>query len=163
MLVDIELGPGPDGLELVSEIIAESPSTGIVFLTNLPDPRVVGKDSKLVPKHAAYLRKSNTVDSQLLVAALDAVLTKANLSSFRHDLALDRPLASLSRKQLEILNLIAKGKTNQQIANTRNTTLRAVEAIISRTFEAMGIDVKSEGNARVEAVKQYFAAKGSAV
>jgi DNA-binding NarL/FixJ family response regulator len=158
MVIDIELGPGPDGFDLAAAIIADSPSTGIVFLTNLPDPRLAGKDNKAIPKHAAYLRKSNLVDSQVLVDALNAVLSEQEPTRFRHDLDSSRPFANLSRKQLEILTQIADGKTNQQIANARNTSIRAVEGIVSRTFEALGIDVQAEGNARVEAAKQFFSA-----
>ena len=158
MVIDIELGPGPDGFDLAAAIVADSPSTGIVFLTNLPDPRIAGKDSRAVPKHSAYLRKSNLVDAQVLIDALNAVLTNDDLGKYRHDLDEARPFASLSRKQLEILGLIASGKTNQQIADERKTSVRAVEGIVSRTFEAMGIDVQGEGNARVEAAKRFFTA-----
>lgn len=156
MVIDIELGPGPDGFDLAASITADSPTTGIVFLTNLPDPRLAGKEAKSIPKHAAYLRKSNLVDSQVLVEALDAVLTEQEPTRFRHDLDSSRPFANLSRKQLEILTQIADGKTNQQIANERNTSVRAVEGIVSRTFDALGIDVQAEGNARVEAAKLFF-------
>ncbi len=158
MVVDIELGPGPDGFDLAAAILAESPETGIVFLTNLPDPRLVGKDTGAVPKHAAYLRKSNLTDANTLVDALNAVLKAEDVSGYRHDLLKDRPFAELSRKQIEILRQIASGLSNQQIAKSRNTSVRAVEGIISRTFEALAIDVQAEGNARVEAAKVFFSA-----
>lgn len=158
MVIDIELGPGPDGFDLARAILAESPETGIVFLTNLPDPRLAGKDSDVIPKHAAYLRKSNLTDSNTLVNALNAVLKADNVREFRHDLLEDRPFANLSRKQIEVLRQIAGGMSNQQIADARATSIRAVEGIVSRTFEALGIDVQAEGNARVEAAKLYFSA-----
>jgi DNA-binding NarL/FixJ family response regulator len=158
MVVDIELGPGPDGFDLAAAILAESPETGIVFLTNLPDPRLVGKDSNVVPRQAAYLRKSNLSDANTLVDALNAVLKAEDVSDYRHDLLKDRPFAELSRKQIEILRQIASGLTNTQIAESRNTSVRAVEGIVSRTFESLAIDVQSEGNARVEAAKQFFSA-----
>ena len=158
MVVDIELGLGPDGFDLAAAVSAESPETGIVFLTNLPDPRVIGKDTADMPKNAAYLRKSNLVDSNDLVDALNAVLTGGDLEGFRHDLLASRPFAALSRKQLEVLRLVANGLSNQQIAAQRNTSVRAVEGIVSRTFESLGIDVQAEGNARVEASMKYFSA-----
>ncbi|MFM6963772.1 MAG: response regulator [Micrococcales bacterium] len=156
MVVDIELGPGPDGMDLSAAIVAESPETAIVFLTNLPDPRIIGKDSAGIPKHAAYLRKSALVDSNDLVDALNAVLTGSDLKDFRHDLMTDRPFADLSRKQIEVLRQVANGLSNQQIAEARRTSIRAVEGIVSRTFDALGIDVQAEGNARVEAAKLFF-------
>jgi DNA-binding NarL/FixJ family response regulator len=158
MVIDIELGPGPDGFDLAASILADSPETGIVFLTNLPDPRLVGKDHDAVPKNAAYLRKSNLTDTDTLVNAINAVLKAEDVRAFRHDLLADRPFANLSRKQIEILRQIASGLSNQQIAESRNTSVRAVEGIVSRTFDALEISVQSEGNARVEAAKQFFSA-----
>lgn len=158
MVIDIELGPGPDGFDLAAALIAESPEISIVFLTNLPDPRLVGKDSKSIPKNAAYLRKSNLVDSNQLVDALNSVLKNEELDGLRHDLDGNRPLAELSIKQLGVLKQIADGLSNQQIAEARGTSVRAVEGIISRIFEALNIDVQEEGNSRVDAAKKFFLA-----
>jgi DNA-binding NarL/FixJ family response regulator len=158
MVIDIELGPGPDGFDLAAAVIAESPELAVVFLTNLPDPRLVGKDTKSIPKNAAYLRKSNLVDANELVAALNAVLQNETSQLARHDLDANRPLAGLSAKQLEVLKQIAEGLSNQQIADARGTSVRAVEGMISRVFEALNIDVQSEGNSRVDAVKKFFVA-----
>lgn len=158
MVIDIELGPGPDGFDLAAAISAQSPEISIVFLTNLPDPRLVGKDARHIPKNAAYLRKSNMVDAGELVRALNAVMQNRDASAFRHDLDSRRPLAKLSAKQLEVLKLIADGLSNQQIAEKRETSVRAVEGMVSRIFDALNIDVREEGNSRVDAVKRYFLA-----
>ena len=158
MVIDIELGPGPDGFDLASAITTASPEISIVFLTNIPDPRVVGKDVKNIPKNAAYLRKSNLVDTSELIDALNSVLKNEDASKFRHDLDSQRPLAQLSRKQLEVLKQISDGLSNQQIADSRQTSVRAVEGMVSRIFEALNIDVQDEGNSRVDAVKKYFLA-----
>ena len=158
MVIDIELGPGPDGFDLASAITSASPEISIVFLTNIPDPRVVGKDVKNIPKNAAYLRKSNLVDTNELIEALNSVLKNEDASKFRHDLDSQRPLAQLSRKQLEVLKQISDGLSNQQIADSRQTSVRAVEGMVSRIFEALNIDVQDEGNSRVDAVKKYFLA-----
>jgi DNA-binding NarL/FixJ family response regulator len=158
MVIDIELGPGPDGFDLASAITTASPEISIVFLTNIPDPRVVGKDVKNIPKNAAYLRKSNLVDTNELIDALNSVLKNEDASKFRHDLDSQRPLAQLSRKQLEVLKQISDGLSNQQIADSRQTSVRAVEGMVSRIFEALNIDVQDQGNSRVDAVKKYFLA-----
>jgi DNA-binding NarL/FixJ family response regulator len=158
MVIDIELGPGPDGFDLAAAVTAESPELAVVFLTNLPDPRLAGKDSKSIPKNAAYLRKSNLVDANELIDALNTVLKNEPIDRYRHDLDSARPLASLSAKQLEVLKQIAEGLSNQQIADLRQTSVRAVEGIVSRIFTALNIDVQDEGNSRVDAAKKYFVA-----
>jgi len=158
LVVDIELGPGPDGFDFATAITRESPEVAIVFLTNLPDPRHAGRDSKVIGKHTAYLRKSELIDSNQLIDALDAVLTDQISDKHRHDLDPNRPFANFSKKQLEVMKQIAEGLTNQQIAEVRGTSVRAVEGMVSRIFEQLGIDVHASGNARVEASKRFLIA-----
>ena len=53
VIVDIELGPGPNGFDFADFVYRTAPDVGIVFLTNIPDPRFVGRDRKSVPENAA--------------------------------------------------------------------------------------------------------------
>lgn len=154
ILVDIELGPGPTGLDLAEVIARQRPDIGVVFLTNLPDPRFTGKDSKAVLKNQAYIRKSAINSGSELIEAIEAVLKDKVTKDYRHDLASNRPLAQLSQRQLSTLKLVAEGKTNQQIATLRGTSVRAVEAMLTRIFQALGLD-PSSSNPRVEAVAMY--------
>jgi DNA-binding NarL/FixJ family response regulator len=139
----------------------EAPDVGVVFLTNLPDPRFAKKDAKAVKQSQAYLRKSQLVDSKELVDAVNAVLKEEDVSKFRHDQAAGRPLAKLSKRQLVVLQLMADGLSNSQIADERGTTLRAVEGMISRIFQALEIDAHGAGNARITASKAYLGAVGA--
>ena len=159
MVVDIELGPGPNGFELVASLEKQTPAIGIVYLTNLPDPRFGSKDNKAVKSNQAYLRKTAIQTGAELVSAIEAVLMDEVTNDYRHDLASNRPLAQLSRRQIETLALVSEGKTNIQIAELRGTTVRAVEGMLSRIFELMGIDQKSS-NPRVEATRRYLKSKG---
>ena len=160
MVVDIELGPGPTGLDLAEVVARQRPDIGIVFLTNMPDPRFTGKDAKSILKNQAYMRKSAINSGSELVEAIEAVLKDKVTKEFRHDLASNRPLAELSQRQLATLKLVAEGKTNQQIATLRGTSIRAVEAMISRIFQSLNLD-QTSSNPRVEAVAQYNKLKGN--
>jgi DNA-binding NarL/FixJ family response regulator len=160
-IVDIELGPGPDGFDFAEYLSREAPDVGVVFLTNLPDPRFAQRDSKSVKQSQAYLRKSQLVDSKELVDAVNAVLKEEDVSQYRHDQAAGRPLADLSKRQLVVLQLMAEGLSNSQIAEARGTTVRAVEGMISRIFQALDIDAQGSGNARIAASKAYLGAVGA--
>ena len=159
ILVDIELGPGPTGLDFAEVVTRQRPDIGVVFLTNLPDPRFSPSGQKSVAKNQAYIRKTAIESGSELVEALEAVLRDRVTKDYRHDLASNRPLAELSQRQIETLQLVADGKTNSQIANLRGTSVRAVESMLSRIFEALKIDQKSS-NPRVEAVAKYHKLKG---
>ena len=163
VVLDVELGPGPNGFDFAESLHKNSPDVGIVFLTNLPDARFAGRETKDLPSNISYLRKSQLVDSKELVHALEAVLHDSIANEYRHDLDEKRPLSDLSKKQISVLQLLAMGYTNSQIADKRGTTVRAVEGIISRIFQALDIDVQAEGNARVEAAATYLRASGKSL
>jgi DNA-binding NarL/FixJ family response regulator len=160
-VVDIELGPGPNGFDLADYLAREAPDVGVVFLTNLPDPRFADRDTKTVTQNQAYLRKSQLVDSKELIEAINAVLKEVDVDRYRHDQNLRRPLAALSRRQISVLKLVAEGHSNNQIAEERGTTVRAVEGMVSRIFTALGVDAQGVGNARVEATRMYLSAAGA--
>jgi DNA-binding NarL/FixJ family response regulator len=160
-IVDIELGSGPDGFDFAEYLARELPDVGVVFLTNLPDPRFADKELATVKQSQAYLRKSQLVDSKELVEAVNAVLKDVDVENFRHDQKGDRPLVELSKRQISVLKLVADGLSNSQIAEARGTSIRAVEGMVSRIFQALEIDAQAEGNARVEATKAYLMAVGA--
>ena len=160
-VVDIELGPGPNGFDFAEYLSREANDVGVVFLTNLPDPRFANRDVKVITQNQAYLRKSQLVDSKELIEAVNAVLKEQDVDKFRHDQNLERPLAELSRRQISVLKLVAEGYSNNQIAEERGTTVRAVEGMVSRIFVALGVDAQGLGNARVEATRMYLSAAGA--
>jgi DNA-binding NarL/FixJ family response regulator len=160
-VVDIELGPGPNGFDFAEYLSREAEDVGVVFLTNLPDPRFANRDVKVITQNQAYLRKSQLVDSKELIEAVNAVLKEQDVDKYRHDQDQTRPLAELSKRQISVLKLVAEGQSNSQIAEERGTTVRAVEGMVSRIFIALGVDAQGVGNARVEATRMYLSAAGA--
>jgi DNA-binding NarL/FixJ family response regulator len=152
LVVDIELGNGPSGLDLVSRLLEDLPHLGVVFLSRLPDARFAGALPPPESPNIAWLRKQDLTDSRSLIETLDSVLTDAATSQMRSDLQPTRPFAHLSRAQVEVLRMVASGLSNTEIAQARGTTIRAVEHLVRRTFQASGINAE-EGNARVLAVR----------
>lgn len=156
VVLDIDLGPGPNGLDIGEALIARSPDIAVVYLTALSDTRVISDLANSVNPKAAYLNKNLIQDTDLLVDALEAVLQDSGLDNFRHDKRKDRPLGHLSMTQIQILRLIAEGKTNQQIADIRKRSISATEGTISRAFNALGITHSNEANARILAVRKFL-------
>ena len=156
-ILDIDLGDGPTGLDFAAQLAITSPEVGIVFLTDLPDSRFA-REQHEVKENQAYLNKRLLQSPEALSDAINAVLYEEGVSDFRHDQNEDRPLTQLTRVQLEILKLIAEGKTNQQIADARDRSIGATESAITRTLESLGINRDSDVNVRVEAVRAYFQA-----
>ncbi len=158
-LLDIELGNGPTGIDLALVLRKQMPEIALVFLTHIPEPRVVGVDNRKIPKNAAYLSKDRITDPKMLSLAIDAALRGRAGREFRDDKR-DYPLAELSRSQLAVLQMVALGMSNGEIAAERETTVRAVENLVKRAFQAAGIDTEAGGNPRVNAAREYIRIAG---
>jgi DNA-binding NarL/FixJ family response regulator len=156
IVMDIDLGPGPNGFDLAETFLGDQTGVAIVFLTNLPDPRFAGRSPKDLPPGIAYLRKGALRGAEALVQAVDRAIRGVVDNDMRHDRDPSRPLASLTRAQVDILRLVALGNTNQQIADTRGTTVQAVERTVTRTLAALGVEKGLVANRRVEAARLFF-------
>lgn len=158
-LLDIELGYGPTGVDLALILRRQIPLIALVFLTHIPEPRVVGIDNKKIPKNAAYLNKERIADPGVVIEAIEAALRDKVRSNFRDDKK-EHPLVDVSRSQLAVLQMVALGMSNSEIAKERTTSIRAVENLVKRAFIAAGIDLEAGGNPRVTAAREFIKVAG---
>lgn len=154
-ILDVELGTGPNGFDVARVLRDTAPEIGIVFLTNIPEPKTIGVDNKSIPKDAAYLVKDSVADVNLLMKAISASLRGRINPELRQDRA-EHQLSNLSRSQLDLLHMAALGLSNTEIAQRRGTTIRAVENLFKRAVEAAGIEVGPGEHGRVLAVRKYI-------
>lgn len=159
-ILDIELGDGPTGIDLAHVLRRVNPEIVLVFLTNIPEPRIVGLDNKAIPKNAAYLVKDRLADPGVLIQAIEAAVRDRVNKGFRDDKTVEHKFSEASRSQLAVLQMIALGMSNQQIAKERGTTIRAVENLVKRAFESAGVDVENDANPRVTAAREYIKVAG---
>ena len=159
-VLDIELGDGPSGIDLAHIFRMELPRIGLVFLTHIPEPRVVGVENRNIPKNAAYLRKDRMADTGVLKQAIEAASKDRVGKQFRDDKTIQHELTNVSRSQLDVLRMVAMGLSNHEIAAQRGTTVRAVEHLVKRAFSAAGVDTETPGNARVVAARQFITVAG---
>ena len=158
-LIDIALGDGPSGLDLAHILHREHPWIALLILTKQPDLRVAGLVEDDLPPGCGFLRKELVRDAQHLLESLESVLA-SRLTDVRHDTDPNRPLAALTKAQVEILRLMALGYTNDFIAEQRGVTRSSVERSIIRIFRALDIETRGDLNPRVEAVRQFMMASG---
>jgi DNA-binding NarL/FixJ family response regulator len=159
-ILDIELGDGSSGIDLSHILRLQVPQIGLVFLTHIPEPRVVGVENRNIPKNAAYLRKDRMADTGVLKAAIEAASRDRVSKQFRDDKTIQHQLTNVSRSQLDVLRMVAMGLSNHEIAAQRGTTVRAVEHLVKRAFTAAGVDADAPGNARVVAARQFITVAG---
>ena len=159
-VLDIELGDGPSGIDLSHVLRTQFPELGLVFLTHIPEPRVVGVENRNIPKNAAYLRKDRLGNSDVLTKAIDAAFKNRVPKELRDDKNSSHKLTNVSRSQLDVLRMVATGLSNQEIAAQRGTTIRAVENLVKRAFQAAGVDGSAPGNLRVVAAREFIRVAG---
>ena len=159
LVTDIELGDRPNGVELATLLRAQAPYLGVVFLTNYTSIEAI-ESTVTPPEHAAFVHKGSVERAGQLRQAIDSALddsTEALVLASRGD---DDPVARLSSTQLSVLKQIAEGWNNAEIAHQRGVTLRSAERLITRTFEALGVNNDDKRNARVAATRLYIRAYG---
>ena len=158
-IIDVDLGAGPNGFDLAANLRAINSAIAVIFLTNLVEPKLAGRSGKDLPTGYAYLVKSRMGDTATLNEVIKQV-SRGKGSDYRDDLAALNPLSELSRSQLDVVRLLAQGKSNEEIAETRGTTVRAVRMILVRAFQALGIDEDAGPEKRVQAAIKYLKTVG---
>lgn len=146
-----------EGLEAIQEIRAISPATQVVILTAHRKPNYVFQ--AIEAGAVAYLLKEHVeghevVDSLLRVyrgdPPIDPEIARQLWSYFQNPNAMiQSPMDELTTRELEILQLIAEGKTNQEIAQELSIAYSTVKKHVSNTLS------KLQMRSRVELMLYY--------
>ncbi len=151
LLMDISMPPGQSGLVACERIAKDFPSTKVVILTMFAEPEYLFYT--LRGGAAGYVLKNST--SEELVAAVRAVagggsyihpkmaslLTKQLAGGGEED---DGSYRQLSNRELEILQLLAKGFTNKEISERIFLSVKTVEAHRSRIYQKLELKSRAD-------------------
>jgi DNA-binding NarL/FixJ family response regulator len=163
-IVDIRLPPThtDEGLRAALEIREQHPSMGVLVLSQYVE---LGLAMRLLADSAegvGYLLKDRISDIREFVAAvervaaggsaIDPIIVSTLLSRRRSD----DPLAELTPREREVLELMATGSSNQGIADALVITLRAVEKYVSSIFGKLGLPSTGSESRRVLAVLVFL-------
>jgi DNA-binding NarL/FixJ family response regulator len=165
-VVDIRMPPTntDDGLRAALEIRAELPDTGVLVLSQYVEE---GYALDLVGESAGgvgYLLKDRVADVERFVdsvrrvadggSALDPEVVSQLVGRARRD----DPLAELTPREREVLELMAEGRSNNAIAEHMVVTERAVEKHVTSIFGKLGLTPAPEDHRRVLAVLAFLRA-----
>jgi DNA-binding NarL/FixJ family response regulator len=163
-IVDIRLPPthNDEGLRAALEIRANHPSVGVLVLSQYVE---LGLAMKLLADSAegvGYLLKDRISDVDDFLAAVRRVAQRGSaldpiiVSTLLERRRSDDPLAGLTRREREVLELMATGSSNQGIADALVLTLRAVEKYVSSIFTKLGLPATGSESRRVLAVLMFL-------
>lgn len=157
VVTDLDLGHGPDGADLLTKVSEERPWTGMVVMTAHASPELAINDASRIPDSAGYIVKSELHSIQNLITVIEeSIVMPGNFPSANQATGEKITITSI---QAEVLRMIADGLSNTSIAEKRGITLRAAEALVQRTFAALGVNGDPGINPRVVAVKMWHQGK----
>lgn len=157
-LIDVDLGPGPTGIDIAHAIRERLHSVGIVFLTSFKDYRLSRAGDLHLPKGSRYITKSSLNQPQRLLTEL----LSASLKPLSTDKSSQAKIP-LTAHQIQTMRLVALGLTNQEIAIQLGSSEKAVEHVISRILQKIGVQRNQKLNPRVQLVQAYAELSGRPV
>lgn len=157
-LLDLDLGPGPSGIDIAYALRERHPAVGLVFLTSFSDPRVKDPRERVLPPGSRFLVKLRLNEVDTLRDALIA----ARREPLKDSAAATSSDVGLTEHQLSVLQQLAAGSTNGEIAAALGVTEKAVERTVQRIADALAID-RSSGNQRVLLARAYSRMSGKAM
>jgi DNA-binding NarL/FixJ family response regulator len=163
-VVDIRMPPTntDDGLRAALRIRDEHPKTGVLVLSAYVEEAYA---LELVADSASglgYLLKDRVADVDGFVDAVRRVATGGSaldpevVSRLLGRTRRDDPLAELTPREREVLELMAEGRTNAAIAERLVVTERAVEKHVTSIFGKLGLSPAAEDHRRVLAVLTFL-------
>ncbi len=153
-VLDLDLGEGPNGIDLAHALRRRQPNVGIVILTSFSDTRLLASSVRDLPPNSSYVVKQSMSDIGILVEAVKATGTQeADPATI--------PKVPLTDAQIETLRLVAYGLSNSEIARVRVVSKKSVEQTIKRATIALGIEVSDEFNQRVSLARAFFSLTGA--
>jgi DNA-binding NarL/FixJ family response regulator len=151
VITDLDLGPGPSGVHLLERVADQTPWVGMAILSAHASPELAVRDGHRIPEGTVYVVKSEVTTADDLVGIVQGAVERRVVRE--NEAATGRVV--LTAVHGEILRLIAEGLSNAAIAKARNTSLRAAEGMVQRTFLALGLKSDADHNARVLAVRMW--------
>ncbi len=156
VIADLDLGPGPSGIDICHAIRMTKPSIGLILLTSFTDPRIHDPANSSLPRGCRFVSKSELQDIKVLVQeiliARNKPLQGSQLKKARENL--------LSDTQIEVLIAVSQGLSTAEIASQRGVTEKAIEGMIAKIHSTLGISRSKSLNQRVQLARLYFKLSG---
>lgn len=162
-VIDLDLGEGPNGVDLAAALREALPAIGIVILTSFADPRLAGRNVDHLPGGSVYVVKSELTDTRLLARAIGNAMRMAADARLASQPVMTRPrgtTAGLTDAQVEVARMVAEGLSNAEIATRRGVSATSVERLIMRVARELGIETTSASNRRVLIAREYLRQTG---
>jgi DNA-binding NarL/FixJ family response regulator len=163
-VVDIRMPPThtDEGLRAAKQIRERFPQVGVLVLSQYAEPDYALELLAESSEGVGYLLKDRVADVEEFTSAVRRVgqggsaLDPAVISQLVGRRRRDDPLAELTPRERDVLELMAEGRSNTGIAERLVVTERAVEKHVTSIFQKLGLPPAGEDHRRVLAVLTYL-------
>ena len=155
-IIDLDLGPGANGIDVAIALRNINPRIGVIILTSYSDPRVANPNSLSLPKGSKFVTKSSLTDFSTLITMI-LELKNQPLNS-KNGSKIDR--VGFSENQLSVLQGVAEGLTTKEIASRAGVSEKAIEGTITRLHSMLELPKKPFLNPRVQLARAYVNLSG---
>jgi len=164
-VIDVRLPPTftDDGLRAAIEARRQVPGLPVLVLSQYVEQLYA---RELLSDHAGgvgYLLKDRVFSDEAFVEALRTVAAGGTVLDpevigklLRRRSAADEPIATLSPREHEVLELMAQGRSNAAIAQRMFVSEKAVSKHSASIFAKLGLEPSDDDNRRVLAVLAYL-------
>ncbi len=153
-VLDLDLGEGPTGIDLAHGLRRIRPTIAIIVLSTYAEPRLIGSKQQVLPVGARYLVKQTMSESEALGDVIaDAIRSPLTIQASSES---SGTLSELSDSQVDIMRLIAEGRSNEDIARLVFLAEGSVEKAIARIIKKLGVKADRTQNQRVMLAQFYF-------
>jgi len=164
-LLDIQM-PKLNGIEAARRIRAALPHVGIVLFSHHSQRQYAETFLRDGTAGKAYLLKTTLNEPAELIRAIEVVadggaILAPEIQDELLQLASARPQAqlnNLTRREQEVLGLMAEGYTNSGIARRLSVSERTVESHVNNIFSKLNLTSEATHNPRVMAVLLFLQA-----
>jgi DNA-binding NarL/FixJ family response regulator len=156
LVIDLDLGPGPSGIHIAVSLRKQFPLLGVVILSGYSDPRLLSADMPAAPLGSVYLVKQQIDGTGVVVTAVRESVERAHSGS-----AASVPTLDLTRTQVTVLDLLARGLTNAAIADRLSVSEDTIAKHVTRMAKKLGISKGGGTNVRGALTGAYFAFVGN--
>ncbi|HJQ43890.1 MAG TPA: response regulator transcription factor [Jatrophihabitantaceae bacterium] len=172
VVTDVRMPPAfaDEGIQMAVELRDSHPEVGVVVLSQYAEPAYANQLLAGGSAGRAYLLKERVSEPDQLVEAIRTVAqggsvidpTVVDMLVSASSRGPSSPLASLTPRELEVLDHVAQGKSNAAVAGSLFLTERAVEKHINALFAKLGLTATPDVNRRVTAVLMHLSERGPA-
>ena len=163
-IVDIRMPPthSDEGLRAAQEIRERHPGTAVLVLSQYVESGYARELLADSAEGVGYLLKDRVADVDAFVGAVRRVgeggsaLDPAVVSQLVGRQRRNDPVADLTPREREVLELMAEGRSNQAIADSLVVTERAVEKHVTSIFAKLRLPASPDDHRRVLAVLTYL-------